>query len=306
MELRHIRLFAAAAREGHLTKAAELLGIDQPSASRYLKQLEKSVGGELFFRKRRPFHLTPLGAALAERVEPLVEGFDALLDGLVQEADDRPIVLVATSQTVSRQVPEVVQQFLKLHPEGGLRIRELQRADIPAAVASGEAEIGILPKSDIGDKLDFISLGNVEELLITALDHPLMKRGNLTLRQLSKHPMIFHARLPQSADAVRAAMRRRGIKMNEIMQLDSYIAVKRYVGLGMGISVVPSLVVDAADRGQILGRKLEILPIYGEIGLVTLKDKPLTNTAKELITIARKVLSNKFDAAYAVSVLSGD
>lgn len=304
MELRHMRLFAAAAREGHLTKAAEFLGIDQPSASRYLKQLEKSVGGELFYRKRRPLHLTPLGAALAERIEPLVEAFDTLLDGLVKEADDRPVVLAGTSQTVSRQVPEVVERFLEVHPEDGLRIRELPRNAIASAIANGEVDIGILQKSDLGEKFEFTSLGKVDELLITKIGHPLMESTHLTLREIAQHPIIFQARLPQSGNALRAAMRRRGIKMNEIMELDSFLSVKRYVGLGMGISVVPSFVVEASDQGHIMGRKLDVLPIHGEFGLVTLKEKPLTAAMKELITIAQEVLSNKFDATYAVSLLS--
>ena len=61
MELRHIRYFAAIAREGNISRAAKRLGISQPALSKQLGELEASLGQTLIERGARNVHLTAKG-----------------------------------------------------------------------------------------------------------------------------------------------------------------------------------------------------------------------------------------------------
>lgn len=80
MELRVLRYFLAAAREGNITKAAEAMHVSQPALSMQLKQLEDELGKKLFIRSSHCIMLTEEGLLLKKRAEDIV--------GMVEKTED--------------------------------------------------------------------------------------------------------------------------------------------------------------------------------------------------------------------------
>ena len=63
MNLRQLSCFVAVAEEGSFTRAAERIGIAQPSLSQQIRSLEAELGGLLLERLARGIVLTPAGRA---------------------------------------------------------------------------------------------------------------------------------------------------------------------------------------------------------------------------------------------------
>ena len=116
MELRELRSFTTAARLSSITRAAEELGMGQPTVTTHIKKLERELGTVLFDRIKRPIQLTPAGATLTELATPLLEGIDSLAaDSGVAELE-RPVRLASTHDMIPHTLLRVVRVFIAAHP----------------------------------------------------------------------------------------------------------------------------------------------------------------------------------------------
>lgn len=122
MEIRQIEAFLAVIEEGNFTRAANHLNLTQPSLSTRIQQLEQSLGGDLFFRKQRPFSLTPLGELFrgyAERALTILQAGQEAVQAAQQGQIGRVTVCCPFSLAASL-MPEVVKQFGQAYPQAEL------------------------------------------------------------------------------------------------------------------------------------------------------------------------------------------
>ena len=90
-----MRYFLAVADEGSFTRAAARLHVTQPSLSQQIRQLERTVGGELFMRSkgRRGVALTEIGQILAHEARSILDHVDRSIDIVHRAVEDRPKLL---------------------------------------------------------------------------------------------------------------------------------------------------------------------------------------------------------------------
>ncbi len=83
MELRTLRYFLAAAKEGNITRAAEKLHVTQPTLSRQLMELEKELDTTLMIRGRKGLRLTEEGMLFQEQAQQIIDLADQVKDNFM-------------------------------------------------------------------------------------------------------------------------------------------------------------------------------------------------------------------------------
>ncbi len=280
-----------AARLRSISRAAERLGIGQPTVTTHIKKLETELNTILFDRVKRPIQLTLAGRRLSELATPLVEGIDGLADTTAEAEERGPVVLAATPDIIPHTLLRVVRVFLARHPHIHLTIKSATRIQVSQMISEGEADIGIIQHYDRDEAFAFEGLFVYERVLITPLDHPLASQPVESLEQIARYPLILMNEGTHTRDLLESELRRRGVNYEIVVDLDSMDMIKRYVALGMGVSVGPRLAIDPEDQDRLGVVSLaHILPVE-QGGIITLKGKRLSKPTQRFIAVMRDTLS---------------
>lgn len=195
-ELRHLVYFREVGRQLHFRKAAEALAIAQPALSRQVAQLEKALGAPLLARTRRKVELTPAGAALLERIEPLLRSLHHIPEEITaMAAGQRGHVRIAfTGLAMATVLPNILREFSKCHPGIRVELNESPTAAQLKALHSGEISCGFFhPDSATPELRTHVLLKERNGILLPA-DHPLARKKMLRLRDLADTPFVLFPR----------------------------------------------------------------------------------------------------------------
>ena len=293
MELRELKSFCMAAKAGGISKAAIELGLGQPTVTTHIRKLEREMGTVLFDRSKRPIRLTPSGAALLELAAPLIEGIDDLVESTTQTEQESLITVATTNDMVAHTLLRTVTVFLHRYPHTRLRIRAAYMAEIVDMVRSGEMDVGLIPYPGRSEELDFTGLFAYERVLITPLDHPLLNEEVVTFEQIAEWPLILRGGMTLTRSMLESEFKRRGLSYEVLVELDGMDIIKRYVALGMGISVGPRLAIEPEDERTLGIVNLANLMPVEQTGILTLRGRTLSTPAQLFIQVMRDTLMRR-------------
>jgi len=127
MELRHLRYFIAVAQEGHITRAAERLGMQQPPLSQQIRALERELDVQLFHRKPRGVELTDAGRAFLHDALATLARLDRGIETRRRTArGEQGRICLGVTQTSPFHpfVPRVIRAFREAYPLVSITIEE--------------------------------------------------------------------------------------------------------------------------------------------------------------------------------------
>ncbi len=198
MEIRVLRYFLTVAREGSITKAAEVLHITQPTLSRQLAQLEEEIGVKLIDRGTRKIKLTNEGNLLRRRAEEILQLVDQTERELVeQEEQVEGRISIGCGETASvRLLPELIDSFRQKYPRVTFDIFTATADLVKEQMDKGLLDIGLLLEPIDMEKYEFIRL-NIKEKWVVLMrpDDPLSRKEAVTAQDLSALPLILPRRM---------------------------------------------------------------------------------------------------------------
>ncbi|MBP1158698.1 DNA-binding transcriptional LysR family regulator [Rhodococcus sp. PvR044] len=292
-----IPLFAAfdtAAREGHITRAADVLGVPQSSLSRRLKSLEQTLGVPLFQQVGRGVSLTTAGRELHERTRDLVWALDDAVSAVKGNADpDSGLVRFGFPLTLGPvSIPSLLAGFHRVAPRIRLHLVQAHGEALSEMVRDGRLDLAVIIPPP--DDLPVTVLGRQRILLHVARTHPLAGRSQVELAELVEEhfiasPPTYHLRQRLDSWCARA-----GFTPHVAFEISEFETIRVLVGHGLGIALLPAAETSHPDLVGIT------LSGVGDrtIGLVTGNQRPsaavtrlhdhVTGHAGEFITNATR------------------
>lgn len=255
MNLRQLRFLCQVADSGfNITNAAQALHATQPGISQQLAALERELGVEILVRRgNRIAGVTAPGKDILKVARRMLN--DARTLRLISEefgTQDAGRLVVATTHTHARYIlPDVVKAFTQRYPKVQLVMRQENATRVAELVAGGEADIGVSAEPhDPPDDLLMLPCYRLPRSVITPAGHPLLRTRPLSIAAIARYPIIT---LDPSFAAGRKVLRTfasAGLKPAIVMSATDAEVIKWYVGLGLGIAILPTVAFDPVrDRG---------------------------------------------------------
>jgi DNA-binding transcriptional LysR family regulator len=247
VELRHLRYFVAVAEEGHMTRAAERLGIQQPPLSLQIRALERELEVQLFRRKPRGVELTDAGAAFLDRARAILDQVDratATTRRTARGEQGRVVVGFTSSAPFHSFVPRVIRAFREMSPLVSLVLEESGSSELVQGLHNEEIDAAFI-RSPVADVVDLTVRPLLEEEMLVALPsgHALgIDVDPLPLAALANETFILYKRPggPGLYDTIITACRGAGFSPRVGQEAPRIISTLNLVAAGLGVSIVPA------------------------------------------------------------------
>jgi DNA-binding transcriptional LysR family regulator len=254
MELRHLRYFVAVAEEGHITRAAERLGIQQPPLSQQIKAIERELDVQLFRRKARGVELTDAGRAFLEDARAMLTRLDRAFETTRRAArgeQGRLCVGVTSTAPFHPLVPRAIRAFREACPMVSLTLEECLSNELVERLRDERMDAAFV-RTSLPDRDGLVVNSLLEEPMVVALPstHILAQsecETAVSFQRLANETFILYG--PPGTgmyDATIAACHAAGFNPRvgnlgaSTQQAPRITSTLSLVAAGLGISFVPS------------------------------------------------------------------
>ncbi|MGH3546537.1 MAG: LysR family transcriptional regulator [Pseudonocardiaceae bacterium] len=251
MQLQQLVYFLAVARTRHFTRAAELTHVAQPSLSKQIHRLERELGSELFHRARGNVTLTPAGEVLvpfAKRILADVETARLQVHELAELRQGR-LRLGATPSLCTGPLAHALACFRLRYPGIQLVIDESGSRDLVRQLAEGAIDLAMITSLvHRGDPtLDTVPI--LREQLTVAVPRTMdLGFDSFRIADLRDRPLVMFREGYDLRSMTLTVCQRAGFQPRFAIEGGEMDAVLSFVEAGLGIAVVPSMVLQSRPK----------------------------------------------------------
>jgi DNA-binding transcriptional LysR family regulator len=278
--LQNLRSFCYAAQLGSISKAAEQASLSQPSVSLQIQTLEKELKTALFQRRGPKISLTPDGQTLYELARPLVEAIDAL-PGTFQASrhglEAGWLNIAAGESTILYILPEIIKKFSRTYPGIQLKLHNVTGRDGLKLLRNDVVDFAVGSMIEVPDDIIYCPIFSYDPMLIASLDHPPAEKPKVTIKDVAQYPLILPPPHLTTWRVVDYVFHKYQLSYQVALEAGGWEVIKRYVELGLGISIVTSICLTGKEA-------LAAIPFdhyfpKRTYGIVQHKGKPLSRQA---------------------------
>ncbi|MEW6120379.1 MAG: LysR substrate-binding domain-containing protein [Pseudomonadota bacterium] len=286
MTLQELKYLVALADHGHFGRAAEACFITQSTLSTQIKKLEDFLGVTLFDRSLKRVTPTPIGREILQAARNIVEEAERIRE-VARHAQDpmtRTIHLGVIPTLGPYYLPHALTLVHKKHPGLRMLLREEMTPQILDHLHDGKLDAGILALPVADENLRVEPLFYEPFFAAMPVGHPLAAHDTVKAADIVHEKLLLldegHCLRDQALDVCGT-----GGGGREEVRATSLETLRQMVGMGLGMTLLPALSVDAGPR--VSRKTVEIRPFRKPapgrtVGLVWRKRAPFPETFERL------------------------
>jgi len=289
MELRDIQSFINVADYKSFTKAAERSYLSQPSLSKAVRKLEKTLQIELFDRSTRHLRLTDAGKIVYKQSQQALASLNdipMLLDELRDIATGE-IKIGIPPLIGTLFFPEIAGVFNKQYPNVRLTLIEQGAKVIEQLVEEGQIDVGliVLPADEtVFHTYPFIT---DEFVLYVHCDHPLAKQHTVALSELQDEKFILFSEDFSLHTYIIDACREAGFNPAVSYESSQWDLIIELVAAKLGVTLLPKAIFKKQSNPLIEMIPLETPSLLWNLGVITKKDAYHSFALKKFLEMMR-------------------
>ncbi len=267
MDLRQLRYFVRIVEVKSFTKAAELLGIAQPSLGLQIRKLEDELETELLERHSRGIAPTEAGLALFHEAQALLE-HAARIKQTIMDSKGPPSGKVALGMTPTvnaKLSTSLVTACRKQMPSVTLSIAEDLSTVLLEWIMDGRLDLALVYRPAKSHGVLFEPLMQENLYFIGKTGTPDVVGSDIAFTEVAEHPLVIPNRDHGLRMSLESAADREHLKLNVLTEVQSVPSVRSLVREGHGYTVLPyGAVKRDVESGELSARKIvapEITPV---------------------------------------------
>jgi DNA-binding transcriptional LysR family regulator len=288
MNLHLLRLFVAVAEAGSFSRAAESLWISQPAVSKGIRELEHQLDLTLIERGTgKGFRLTEAGASLLTHARGIFAMERAALDDVrARVGVQRGSLTIGASTTVaSYWLPPYVAGFCAAYPSVVPRVTVGNTQWVCEQLLECRIDLALVEGRVDEERIE-VSEWKADPLAIVVAANSALPRRAVTAQLLGEQNWILREPGSGTRQATEALCEAHGIAALPWMEMASNEAIARTVASGVGLSMLPRVVVaDMLALGTLRELKLPGAVLSRPLFRLALKSRPLAPAALKMVEL---------------------
>ena len=245
MEVRQLQTFCILAEELNFTRTAERVHTVQSNVTSQIKSLEAEVGAPLFDRLGKRVVLTEAGRRLRPYAERALAAMDQGHRAVKFGTEPAGPLHIGTPESVlTYRLPEVLKLFRKRYPKVNLFFQPDSQERLADALEAGKLDLAIsMSRRFGGPQLSAISMRTEDIYLFSTPDHPLSKGKKVYPKDLTNQTLLLTETGCGYRMMLEMQLASEQVRPENITEFSSIEAIKQCVAAGMGIGLLPEIVI---------------------------------------------------------------
>lgn len=288
MTLKHLKIFVAVCNYNSVTAAAKRLYLAQPSVSLAIRELEEYYSVKLFDRISRKMHLTEQGKQLFNYANHIVSLFDEM-EKEIKDWNSAGTLRIGSSITIGNYLlPELVKIFKRQYPNIQIQVTIENSSEIEQRIISNSLDFALIEGAIHNNPIVYETFMVEQLVLICSKDHPLCSFNEIEIGILKDYDFILREKGSGGRELFDSTMLLHGMEIKPVWESVSNEAIIKAVSAGLGLSVLPYLLVEKELKlGNLKQISIKNLLLKHQFHVIYHKNKFLTNAAKEFINLCK-------------------